>query len=145
MSLAQNVIIIVILIVIIIIIIILMKSFEEQKLAAALFHIKFTHAMVYRSTLVYPTPDHLRRLFSNISTKRPHKRRSKCIKRGRSLEIKTLGSSPPLFFASTPAVSPSIKDHVFRIKSTSTLYWSSNRIYFVLKESDLISTAKRCS
>ena len=56
MSLAQNVIIIVILIVIIIIIIILMKSFEEQKLAAALFHIKFTHAMVYRSTLVYPTP-----------------------------------------------------------------------------------------
>ena len=70
MSLAQNVIIIVILIVIIIIIIILMKSFEEQKLAAALFHIKFTHAMVYRSTLVYPTPDHLRRLFSNISTKR---------------------------------------------------------------------------
>ena len=106
-----------------------MKSFEEQKLVAALFHIKFTHAMVYRSTLVYPTPDHLRRLFSNISTKRPHKRRSKCIKRGRSLEIKTLGSSPPLFFASTPAVSPSIKDHVFRIKSTSTLYWSSNRIF----------------
>ena len=39
----------------------------------------------------------------------------------------------PSFFAATPAASSSIKDHVFRIKSASTLYWSSNRtILFVL-------------
>ena len=54
MSLAKYFIIIAILIVIIIII--LMKWFEEHKLAAALFHIKFTHAMVYRSTPSTPQP-----------------------------------------------------------------------------------------